>query len=354
MTLSPILPAHDATTVALDFGVFIAEQAKTYRTSQSAIIAALRPCINSAWVRHWDIAAPSQPEAPSKPHAPAADTPATQAAGDTTDGEVVPPPSTSPSVEPTPETSDAGAHGGLNDEPSAAVESVPLTTDSQANEGDESDVAPETAQRTMEPDAADGGGQRADAEALGSAVETGAPKHLAPKTRLVVQCHADHPDWPVKVIAAHLGLTKGSVSGHAAIAKIKLPSQTEWDKAQKLRTTEALRKPPVAEALSDEPQARPAPELPPLSKPSERLPLPPPIVRPVRTTPTGRFYLREKAVIGQQPRWVHQSLSPCPTGPGPLMTLDRKWAWFDTMDRYRGALKQWPQITSMLKEAANG
>lgn len=342
MTISPFLSAPDATTVALDFGVFIAEQARTHRVSQTAIIAALRPCIT-----------PSQPEATSKPHAPAADTPATQAAGDKTDGEVVPPPSTSPSVKPIPETSDAGAHGGLNDAPSAAVESVPLTTDSPANEGDESDVAPENAQRTIEPDAANGGGQRADAVALGSAVETGAPKHLSPKTRLVVQCHADHPDWPVKVIAAHLGLTKGSVSGHAAIAKIKLPSQLEWDKAQKAKTTEALKapaKPQKAKEPSPAPSVQPAPELPPLSKPSDRLPLPPPIVRPVRREPTGRFYLREKAEIGKPVRYVHQSLSQCPTGPGPLMTLDRKWAWFDTMDRYRGALAKWPQITSMIKE----
>lgn len=60
--ISPILPAHDADTITLDFGVFVAEHARTYRTSQSAIIAALRPCIT-----------PSQPERSSS-HAPAAQT----------------------------------------------------------------------------------------------------------------------------------------------------------------------------------------------------------------------------------------------------------------------------------------
>lgn len=376
MTLSPILSAPDATTVTLDFGVFIAEQARTHRVSQTAIIAALRPCIT-----------PSQPEAPSKPHAPAADTPATQAAGDTTDGEDELSSSLPffPSVEPIPETSDAGAHGGLNDEPSAAVESVPLTTDSPANEGDESDVAPETAQRTIAPDAANGGGQRADAEALGSAVEAGAPSPRMTKREQVRECHEQHPDWTSHQIAEHLGFGVQHIQVMASHLSLKLPraprtapenmrdkvlsvvaAHPDWTLRQiaaeagcSLGTAskwakEAAEKPPEAEAPLDEPQAGAEPErLPASTKTEPALPPPPPIGRPVRTTPTGRFYLREKAELGKPVRYVHQSLSPCPTGPGPLMTLDRKWAWFDTMDRYRGALKQWPQITSMLKEAAS-
>ena len=67
--------------------------------------------------------------------------------------------------------------------------------------------------------------------------------------------------------------------------------------------------------------------------------------------PQGRFYLREKTEIGKPSRWVHQSLAPCPTGPGPLMTLDRKWAWYDTMERFKGAVKVWPELAEMRKEA---
>src|SRR5690606_21644684 len=63
VTLSQFLPVTDAETIVLDFGVFVAERARTFRTSQSAIIAALRPCIT-----------PSQPGETSRSHAPAADT----------------------------------------------------------------------------------------------------------------------------------------------------------------------------------------------------------------------------------------------------------------------------------------
>lgn len=384
--ISPILSAPDADTITLDFGVFVAEHARTFRTSQSAIIAALRPCITDIGM---PISTPSQPEATSSPHAPAADTPATQAAGVTTDGGVPTSSLASPSVEPIPETSDAGAHGGLNDEPSAAVESVPLTTDSQANEGGENVDAPDVP-TTDELEAADDGGQRADAVALGSAVETGAPPSKRnTKRQQVIDCHKANPDWNSFQIAEHLGYGAAHVQVIAGQCGIKLPraprpapenmrdkviavaaAHPDWTLRQiaseagcSLGTAskwakEAQARPPEAEAPSFEPQAQPEPELPPLSKPSDRLrPLVENDVSDVlhrpRKAPPGRFYLREKAVIGQPPRWVHQSLSPCPTGPGPLMTLDRKWAWFDTMERYRGALKQWPQITSMIKEAVS-
>ena len=64
--ISPILPAHDATTVALDFGVFVAEHARTFRTSQTAIIAALLPSIIPS-----QTFSPSQaPAAPTSTNAP--------------------------------------------------------------------------------------------------------------------------------------------------------------------------------------------------------------------------------------------------------------------------------------------
>lgn len=56
--ISLILPARDADTIALDFGVFVAEHARTFRTSHTAIIAALLPSI-----------IPSQPPTPA-PAAP--------------------------------------------------------------------------------------------------------------------------------------------------------------------------------------------------------------------------------------------------------------------------------------------
>jgi hypothetical protein len=176
----------------------------------------------------------------------------------------------------------------------------------------------------------------------------------------ILAIHAEHPDWPSKLIAQHLGISEDAVRATASRKGIKLVSWWDYERALKAETRQALAasvaKPPEAEAPTVESQVQPAPELPPLSKPSERLrPLVENDVTDVlhrpRKAQSGRFYLREKAVIGQPPRWVHQSLSQCPTGPGPLMTLDRKWAWFDTMDRYRGALKQWPQITSMIKES---
>lgn len=82
--ISPILSAQDADTVALDLGVFIAERARTYRTSQSAIIAALRPYI--APEAPASEPPPSQPEEP-EPIAPVDGTPAVPPASETTDGE---------------------------------------------------------------------------------------------------------------------------------------------------------------------------------------------------------------------------------------------------------------------------
>src|SRR5690606_23095949 len=68
-----------------------------------------------------------------------------------------------------------------------------------------------------------------------------------------------------------------------------------------------------------------------------------------RAAPQGRFYLRDKTTL----LFVHQSLQPSPSGPGPMMTSDRKWAWYDTMERFRGAMKKWPELANLRKEAAS-
>ena len=337
--ISPFLPAHEVTTVALDFGVFIAEQARTHRVSQTAIIAALRPCIT-----------PSQPEAPSKPHAPAADTPATQAAGDTTDGEEEQASSLPPflSVDPIPE-------------PAAPAINPVRPTDPQAKQAVEGALSSEP------------GGVQDRSESTPPP-----PSKRMTKREQVRACHIEHPDWTSHQIAEHLGFGVQHIQVMASHLSLKLPrapraaaenmrdkvlaviaAHPEWA-LRKVATEagcslgtaakwakEAAGKPQEAEQKPDEPQAETAPELPPVSLPSERLP-PPPVVRRARAAPTGRFYLRDKTTG----HFVHQSLQPNAAGDGPMMTFDRKWAWYDTMERYRGAKKRWPQIEAMRKEAS--
>ena len=417
--ISPILPAHDATTVTLDFGVFIAEQARTHRVSQTAIIAALRPCITPSPDHYAETgkmvsATPSQPET----HAPAADTPATQAAGDTTDGGVQTSSLASPSVEPTsepqpsaeavqasgtPQGADLSPSDGLSsslpgaecaeDRAPFSPETAPSGEAAQAAAVGESpalqapsigaqpmggkDVAPpEDTQRTQTLDAAAQGSTLAG-ETTGSAVGSGAPSPRMSKREQVRACHIEHPDWTSHQIAEHLGFGVQHVQIMASHLSLKLPrapragtenlrdkvlaviaAHPEWA-LRKVATEagcslgtaakwakEGGSKPPEAEKTSDEPQAETAPDQPPVSLPAERLP--PPSVRPARSAPSGRFYLRDKTTG----HFVHQSLEPNPAGDGPMMTFDRKWAWYDTMERYRGAKKRWPQIEAMRKEAS--
>lgn len=198
--ISPFLHIHAADAVALDFCVFIAEQARTHRVSQTAIIAALRPCLT-----------PSQP-ATSQAHAPAADTPATQAAGDKTDGGEDLSLSASPSVETDqPETANSFADveardAEANDDHSNAVASVPVTQDGSANEGGENVDTP------SELTHADTLHERAGGP--GSAVGSGAPidgeKRPTVKAQ-VFDAHYAHPDWTAQQIAEHIGAKVGSV-----------------------------------------------------------------------------------------------------------------------------------------------
>ena len=54
-------------------------------------------------------------------------------------------------------------------------------------------------------------------------------------------CHLDHPDWPAKIIAAHLDCPSGTVSGYASKLGLSLPSVASYEAAQAARTTEALK-----------------------------------------------------------------------------------------------------------------
>lgn len=305
--ISEILPALDADTITLDFGVFLAEQARTHRVSQTAIIAALRSCIET----------PSQPEGTSSRHAPAAQT---------DEGVALSSSSVTPS--PIPETSGAEAHGERNAaEQSAAVESVSLTTDGPANEGGENvDPPSPTHKDTLLA------GQSASAlvgETAGSAVGTGAPPSREDIIRgLFADGHkptareaADslgHKKVDTAVrIAKRLGLeflrvTPSEMGERVAKGMAKKRGEAEQKKAE---TTAALR------IASNVPVA---------NEPSLNL-----------RKPMVRFYLRDRAG-----RYVHQSLDAAPAG-GPLMTDRRVYAWFGTMAQFIGASKKWPELAGM-------
>lgn len=183
MTLSPILPSHDATTVALNFGVFIAEQARTHRVSQSAIIAALRPHIT-----------PSQPEVPS--HAPAADTPAVSPASETTDGgEASSSLPSSPSVAPSPEP---------QPNPSAVqADAAPLRIEASPAESDAAEISAPIPQAE-------------EAKARGKGIRA---KFL--------EAYPLYPKWSARQFAAHLGCTIPYIRNVAAEEGLKLTSHIE-------------------------------------------------------------------------------------------------------------------------------
>lgn len=111
---------------------------------------------------------------------------------------------------------------------STAVELVLPQTDSQANSGGRNEVGHEVTQHTKRSHPIDDE-TRASVEASGSAVESGAPlpddlKKQLTKKEQVRLCHLEHPDWVAGEIALHLGLSKGSVGGHASLLGIKLPT----------------------------------------------------------------------------------------------------------------------------------
>lgn len=160
----------------------------------------------------------------------------------------------------------------------------------------------------------------------------------------------------VRKLAKRLGLEFRPVSKSEVADAIRAGMSHTAGRTAKAKdeTTEALRRatarPQEAVEPPTAPNARPEPEQPSAAIPAAPL-LPPPVVH--QRPPQGRFYLRERTGLTEQPRYVHQSLQPCPTGPGPLMTSDRKWAWYDTMERFKGAVKKWPELKEMRKEAAH-
>lgn len=451
MTLAPFLSAQDADTVTLDLGVFIAKRARRYRTSQSAIIAAMRQALD-------------QPRLPIDDHAPLSADAVERLlkAIDEVDPTKPQPIESSPAARLSEGTTDEMAGEATPSASPAEPDNVPLHF-SLLLAGAESEVEP-----TPSPE-----GSNRDR---------------------VEQCHHEHPEWPSKVIAQHLGMSHDAVRAAASRRKLKLvswwdyqrglpPEQrtvqvrpkagpTQRDRVRdaiagyplagakelaaildmsehsvraiasqigarlptladiKAATTEALKaaQPKPVEAESPPSEAEPAAEPEPQSEPTPRKhkritladkirghlviqpdatlrdvatatgasltsigwaaqkagitlrkytaeerseatargalkrALPPAAPQPVssaapaiapehhgaiKRAPQGRFYLRDK-----DGRYVHQGLLASPTGAGPMMTEARAWAWYDTMERYKGAKRKWPELASMRKEAA--
>jgi hypothetical protein len=347
MTLSSILPAHDADTIKLRGDLFIAQLAYDFRTSQSAIIAALRPCIT-----------PPQPETSSS-RAPAAQT----------DGGGSPPCS-SPSVEPDadacPDDPD-GVHftgcGCDYDSPDDPTTEAPKPLPDVPDIPADALVQPAEAKTSVQADgdvisAVKGSARLENAEGVESPPSAPATRRrIQGRKEELLRVHAKHPDWPDYLIAEEMGVDGAYVRKAAQRLGIKLTSRRDYVSSQKARTTEALKapldKPVTAATPTSQGDAAPPTEEPPAILPSlpalRSLPLPPPAVKQMRSEPTGRFYLRDKTTL----LYVHQSLSPAPTSAGPLMTEDRKRAWYDNIQRFRGAAKKWPQIKAMRKESAH-
>lgn len=429
--ISPILPAHDADTVALDLGVFIAEHARTFRTSQTAIIAALRPVLDRDAISPLEpsqsttskssvsaadsaldgdlITTPSQPDS-SK--VMAAETPAAQEAGET-DGEAGLTSQVSPSVQPDPAASAAPDAQG---DAAGTQSSEPAAPKSESHQGEilgrEVSVPRDTAET----------GKSGEGHEPSPAPVRGRPETVRAK---VIECHQQHPTWPSKLVAEHLGISEDQVRATASRKGLKLVSWWDYVRSQKAKTTEALKHEtvpsgadpvePAPAASAEPPIATPKPERETLASKirahlaehpdatlkevsdalgarmtsvswaaqragielRKRTPeeisevsiksavgrsRPPTIIQPPpaerdasdvlhevrRPAKQARFYVRDKAG-----RYLHQSLERSPTDTGPLMTVNRKWAWFDNAQRFAGACKKWPEIGAMRQEGPN-
>lgn len=156
------------------------------------------------------------------------------------------------------------------------------------------------------------------------------------------RCIADHPDWPARIIAERTGLPYGTVRGYASTLKITLPSQWDYDRANRPE-------PPAEPAEADKPisgtQVQPEAERP--SLPIENRPVKVVHMKPAAVRPSAsvRFY-----VVDDKGRFLHQSLQRSPTDDGPLMTASRQWAWHDNAQRFEGAAKVWPEIIALRKD----
>jgi hypothetical protein len=149
----------------------------------------------------------------------------------------------------------------------------------------------------------------------------------------------------VRKLATKLGLTFRTVTKNETIKRIQDGMSRSAERSGPWK-----RKPRKAAEPVQAPTPQPEPEQPPVST---AVALPPVqedvtdalhVVR--RPSTSARFYIRDA-----KGRYLHQSLEASPTDDGPLMTSNRKWAWFDNAQRLAGATKKWPEISAMRREA---
>ena len=341
--ISPILPARDADTIALDFGVFVALQARTYRVSQSAIIAAIN----------------QQPAAPSRPKAAGA--PATSPADAPAEGDAP-----RPSATPLPETpadplvveakSNADIiRADLALHPNSTAAEIAARTGIKANSVSTTARVCKINIRRLTPEEK-AAAHSAAANTRWASVERKpkrakakpAPKppvpEVADKPRRVIiadqiKAHLfDHPDATSRDVADAIGKSITSVAWAARKAGIKLRKLTPEEHAETVRAAVGKAEParsllPKGDAIQPDETVMGS-----TFKSGHRV--------PSQSSPT-RFYVRDKAG-----RYLHQSLERSPTDDGPLMTINRAYAWFDNAQRFAGAAKKWPEIETMRKEGA--
>ena len=241
--ISPILPAHDADTIALDLGVFIACRSREYRCSREAIIAAIHAAL------------PSQPGETSRSHAPAADTSVEPLADVTTDGgDTVAP--ASPSVAPS---------TGLRELAQREARQSASTVEAEAVTAHEPVAS--------SPAGSDAAAIPASPSETGKPVEPSGSAAPVPKYELVRQCHNEHPDWPPSKIAEATGVRKDQIHGLAKFAGISIPTEAEYRRALRKQTTEALKaaaEPAEANKPAEPPQTQPHPKQPPVGTAGRR------------------------------------------------------------------------------------
>lgn len=191
-------------------------------------------------------------------------------------------------------------------------------------------------------DPADEAGTQTLVASTSSAAFPKAPTRRTPTLAQRIRDHlAEHPDATARDVAQATGKTIQSISWAAIRAGIQLRKLTAAEHAEASRIgAQGRAKPSDRIAPPDEDAIKPDETIQPQAQA---------LVRVRQSAPTtSRFYLRDR-----EGRFVHQSLQPCPTGPGPLMTSDRKWAWCDNFQRFKGARKLWPEIATMRRESSN-
>lgn len=78
----------------------------------------------------------------------------------------------------------------------------------------------------------------------------------------VLQAHVSNPDWTARMISRGLNLSTQRVVMLARSAGVTLPTQVEYDAAQRAKIAEKLKRPAAAQPASDQPQPDAVPQEP--------------------------------------------------------------------------------------------